>query len=90
MQIQITKITPTSYSFTADGYEFFAKANPDSGQWNIPGFVAGDFSILRQKPAQLAYNNVAQFLRKNALFLDTKKIDGATNKRIFQRNPTFN
>ena len=90
MKINVTKITPTSYAFKADSFEFFAKADPNNGNWIIPSFVAGDYSILRQKPAQLAYNQVAQMLRKNPLYHDTKKIDGATNKRIFARNPVFN
>jgi hypothetical protein len=56
----------------------------------VPSFTASDFNVLRQNPARLAYNQVCQFLRKNSLFLDTKKIDGATNKRIFAHNPAFN
>jgi hypothetical protein len=90
MQIQITKITPTSYAFKAEGFEFHAKANPNSGQWLIPGFVKTDYPVLRQNTAQLAYNQVVQMLRQNPLYLNTKKIDGATGKAIFQLNPKFN
>jgi hypothetical protein len=90
MQINITKITATKYSFKANNFEFFAEADANTGRWIIPSFVAGNFNLLSQNVAKLAYNQVSQFLRKNPLFLDTKKIDSATNKRIFQRNPAFN
>jgi hypothetical protein len=89
MKINITKITPTSYAFKADGFEFHAKSDPNTGRWIVPSFVAGDFNVLSQNTAQLSYNQVAQFLRKNPLFMDTKTIDGASGKRIYKNNPVF-
>jgi hypothetical protein len=90
MQINITKITATKYSFKANNFEFFAEANANTGQWLIPSFRASDFNLLSQNSAQLAYNQVAQLLRKNPLFINSKKIDGKTGKTIFTRNPAFN
>jgi hypothetical protein len=90
MQINITKITATKYSFKADNFEFFAEADANTGKWIIPSFVAGNFNLLSQNVAKLAYNQVAQFLRKNPLFINSKKIDGKTGKTIFTRNSLFN
>ena len=89
MKIDITKITPTSYAYKADGFEFFAKSDPNTGRWIVPSFVAGVFDVLKRNTAQLAYNQVAQFLRKNPLFKATRTLDGATGKRIYETNPTF-
>jgi hypothetical protein len=89
MNIQITRITPTKYSFKANGYEFFAETNANSGAWNLPAFTKTDFPVLRQNPAQLAHSQVVQFLKKNPLMIRTNKIDGKTNKRIFVRNTVF-
>ena len=89
MNIQITRITPTKYSFKANGYEFFANTNANSGAWDIPSFVKTDYGVLRQNTAKLAHSQVEQFLRKNPLYLKTNKVDGATNKPIFTPNPAF-
>ena len=89
MKIDITKITPTSYSFKADGFEFFAKVDANTGRWVIPSFVAGQFDVLKRNTAKLAYSQVEQFLRKNPMFKATRTLDGATGKRIYETNPTF-
>ena len=90
MQVKITKVTTTKYSFKCNGFEWFSEANADSGQWTIPSFVKTDFPVLRQNTAKLAHSQVEQLLRKNPLYLKTNKISGATNKRIFTVNPAFN
>ena len=89
MKIDITKITPTSYSFKADGFEFFAKSDPNTGRWIVPSFVAGDFDVLKRNTAKLAYSQVEQFLRKNPPFMPTRTLDGTTGQRIYKNNPTF-
>ncbi len=89
MNIIIKKQSEITYTFTANGFSFSAKANPDSGTWVVPSFAEDSFGILRNNTAKLAYGQVVQFLRKNPLFVDTKKINGKTNKRIFERNPVF-
>ena len=89
MKIDITKITPTKYAFKASGFEFFAEANANSGAWILPSYTKDEFGVLNDNPARLAHSQVTQFLKKNALYLKTNKINGATNKRVFDRNPVF-
>lgn len=87
--IQITKITPTKYSFTVDRFEFFAEANANSGAWIMPSYTKDQFGVMADNPARLAHGQVIQFLKKNPLYLKTNKIDGKTNKRILTLNPAF-
>ena len=87
--MKITKITENRYAFKQDGFEFFASVNPNSGHWNIEGFNASQFGPIQQNSARLAHSQVSNFLKKNPLYLKTNRIDGATNKRIFERNKAF-
>ena len=89
MNIQITRITPTKYSFKADSFEFFAEANANSGAWILPSYTRDQFGVMNDNRARLAHGQVVQFLKKNPLYLKTNKIDASTNKRIFNQNPEF-
>ena len=89
MNIQITKITPTKYAFKADGFEFFSEANANSGAWILPSYTKDQFGVMRDNRARIVHGQVVQFLKKNPLYIKTNKIDGASNKRIFENNPVF-
>ena len=87
--MKITKITDSRYAFSKDGFEFFASVHPNSGAWNIESFNASQFGPIQQRPASLAHSQVSNFLRQTPLYIRTNKINGATNKRIFERNKAF-
>lgn len=89
MNIKITRINDTTYDFTANGFTFQATANPNNGQWVLPSYTKDQFGVMNDNKARIAHADITNFLKKNKLFQDTKKIDGKTNKRIYQRNPVF-
>lgn len=81
--------SPNNYAVSNGTLTWNIQVDPNSGAWTLPSRATSGYNVMTEprNGVCVATNQLNQFLRANPLYLRTKKINGATNKAIFEKNP---